>query len=333
VFDETDYYGAKVKDLDTGLLAGQSILVTGAASGIGRACALGVVRYGGKLAATDINEKGLKTLEEAVGSEQCITIPADVGASGDSIVREAVARCGELTGAITSAGVHKTGYLGEISTEDYDRVVSANMRGTFLVCRELIDYWGTSCGRLVTVASRTGLYPQARSGAPYAAAKAGVVALSLAIAEELVGTGISINVVCPRARTPMNTAGIGSNGLQGQDELGPDRVVPGMLYLASLASGWCSGQVFAIDADRLQWLHGWTHGSGVRKGEPWTLHDMDAAFKRLVGALPPGTDDGFARYADSYGVAARGRSGWKSNVTDVSESQGQEAGRGAAPPR
>jgi 3-oxoacyl-[acyl-carrier protein] reductase len=222
-----------------GSLAGQVALVTGAARGIGRECALLLGCDGADVAAADVSSVGdtVAALDAASG-RRALGLQLDVTRAGE--VRDAVARTvrelGRLDILVTSAGiVHRDG-LHETSEEVWDRVVDVVLKGTFLAIQAAVPVMrARGYGKVVTIASISGIIGGAvsrgqapalrpadavtpgatgeearvtsrsegstpgRSGPAYAAAKGGVIALTRWVAKDVGPAGICVNAVAPGA--------------------------------------------------------------------------------------------------------------------------------------
>ena len=182
------------------LLEDQVIAVTGAGFGLGRAYAAAIVANGGRVGAIDIDRDKLDNLASEFG-DCCIPIPCDVTQDGDVAVRELIDRAGKIDGLINNAGVLRFETFVEHSRETFDLTVGVNLRGTFLTCQAAVKYWLDEgrTGQIVNISSRGGIFANSPRMAAYAASKAGVVGMTLNMAEELASTGITVNAICPRA--------------------------------------------------------------------------------------------------------------------------------------
>ena len=239
---------------------GVAALVTGAASGIGRATADALSREGARVACADISEEKLAEATEDIRKNggEAIAIPLDVADSASASA--AVERCAQEWGGLdllaNVAGVLKLEHADQLSDEDWNRVLGVNLSGTFFMSRAAIPHLLDGGGTIVNVASLAGLKGQAY-GSAYCASKAGVVALTRVMAVEYAKRGLRVNCVCPGGvETPLIA------GFAGPEGFDPDLIhrlslVPGLTaaeeiaeaiaYLASPAASSINGVALPID--------------------------------------------------------------------------------------
>jgi NAD(P)-dependent dehydrogenase (short-subunit alcohol dehydrogenase family) len=189
--------------------AGRSVLVTGAAEGIGRAIASRFAAAGDRVALLDIGGARIEQVAEGLRAQghDVFGQRVDVrdAASVQAAVDETVRRFGRLDVAVSNAGVYPNRPVVELEEEEWDRVLDTNLKGTFLVTRAAARQmlaqegpypWSGSRGKIVTMAS--GAARSARVGAShYCASKAGVVLFSQALALELAEHHINVNIIAP----------------------------------------------------------------------------------------------------------------------------------------
>jgi glucose 1-dehydrogenase len=183
------------------------VLVTGAASGIGRATCLRLARdaraRGGKasIAAVDVVASsaldGLVEEMQTLGA-QTLTLHGDMGTldAPARVVEEAAGRFGGLDGLVSNAGINRPGPLARYSVEDWDRVFAVNTRATFLLAQAAHAALSTSRGAIVAVGSMSGSHPHANLGA-YGPSKAAVIMLARVLAQEFGRDRIRVNTVSP----------------------------------------------------------------------------------------------------------------------------------------
>lgn len=259
----------------SGLLEGKIGLVTGGASGIGKATVLAMVREGAAVVIADLAQAAGQALVreiEAAGG-RALYVPVDVSRDVDvqAMVQLTVEHFGRLDCVLNNAGiaVHNAGGtpapIGETDEAIWNRVVAVNLTGVFLCLkRELAQMQGQGGGgSIVNLASIAGLIGLP-SSAPYVATKHGVIGLTRTAALDYADAGIRVNAVCPGyIRTPLN------NGLFGDEErpmtergaailarvpqrrLGEaEEIAEMVVWLLGDRASYATGGVFTVDGGR-----------------------------------------------------------------------------------
>jgi NAD(P)-dependent dehydrogenase (short-subunit alcohol dehydrogenase family) len=269
-------------------LRGKVAVVTGAAAGLGRAEALALAAAGADLVVNDIDPAGGAVVEEIerLGGK-AVFVAGDVGesATADTLVAAAVEQLGGLHVVVNNAGVLRDRMLFSMSDEEWDLVVRVHLRGHFLLSRRAAAHWraqskqagGPVHGRIVNTASEAFLLGP--PGQPnYAAAKAGIAALTVATARALQRYGVTANAICPRARTAMTEDVFGSAPQDAPDPLSVDHVTPLVAYLACPAAQAITGQVFVVHGGMVALLAPPTVERRFdAAGAHWTLTELAAA--------------------------------------------------------
>ncbi|OBI08302.1 short-chain dehydrogenase [Mycobacterium sp. E2462] len=182
-------------------LAGQRILVTGAASGIGQATALRLVDEGATVVASDVAADGLEQTRAraGVGSDRLTTLVMDIGAEDSVIagVRSAVETLGGLDSLVNAAGVLRAAHTHETSLELWNRIVGINLTGTFLVVREALPLLLANLRSAVVNFSSTSASFAHPYMAAYAASKGGIQAFTHSLALEYARAGLRAVCVAP----------------------------------------------------------------------------------------------------------------------------------------
>ena len=238
---------------------GQVVVVTGGASGIGRAIARRFAAAGASVVIADLDETGAKAVASEIGSA-ARSIPCDVTdeAQVDAAAALAIDEFGKLDVMVNNAGICVLGSLHLLSSDDFDRMIAVNLKGTLHGIKAAVPRM-TAGGAIITTSSTAGL-----NGAPliggYGATKAGIINLTKTAAAELRPAGIRVNCVCPAfTESPFSDALIaGFEAATGtsaqtyfaekQGRLGqPDDVAKVVLHLASDDAGWVTGVAYTVD--------------------------------------------------------------------------------------
>jgi len=191
-----------------GRFGGKRVLLTGAASGIGRATAVRLVAEGAAVVAVDVAEDGLAATAAACdGPGRITTALCDVSSESAVVgaVRAAVAALDGLDALVNVAGIHRTTPIETLTVEDLRQLFEVNCVGTALACREAVPHLPRG-GVIVNVASSSAAHGNPYMSA-YSASKGAVLAFSLSLAAELVGRGIRVVPVSPgTVATPLTAA-------------------------------------------------------------------------------------------------------------------------------
>jgi NAD(P)-dependent dehydrogenase (short-subunit alcohol dehydrogenase family) len=255
-------------------LDGRKILITGGASGIGRATAALFRREGAHvavldraaadIAVTDRTVDGIAVLDRAGEDSDCIFVPVDVAdpASVQQAVRAAAAALGGLDGVVNAAGIFSAAGLADTSAELFSRIVTVNLMGTFLVVQAAAPILLASGkpATIVNIGSGVGIMPTGPGSTAYVASKGGVIAMTKALAMELAPT-VRVNVVCPGAvETPMtqgflrDASGAVDPALASRYALRrpaiPEELAAAILFLTSDESSFVTGIALPVDGGR-----------------------------------------------------------------------------------
>lgn len=245
----------------TGALEGRAAVVTGAGSGIGRAIAMRFAAEGADVVASDVDERTLAATAVDSGG-RVVAIPADVANPADvqALVDAAVSRFGHLTTMVNNAGISSAGSVTETSVEEFDRIISINLRGTFLGCKYAIPaLLAGGGGSVINIGSANSVVAE-RDLSAYTASKGGVLMLSRSVALDYAQQGIRCNCICPGwVDTPINDPHVQALGgldavlasltdVQPIGRIGrPDEVAAVAVFLASDESSLMTGSAVMVD--------------------------------------------------------------------------------------
>jgi 3-oxoacyl-[acyl-carrier protein] reductase len=244
-------------------LTGRVALVTGAGRGIGHAIATRLAAAGAMVAVNDRKlEKAQSVACELVAlGGQAIGVAADVTSAGDvaGMVEEIITAYGHLDILINNAGITSDQLLLRMSEEEWDRVLTVDLKSVFLCSRaSLKPMIKARWGRIINMSSVVGLMGNAGQ-TNYAAAKAGIIGFTRSLAKEVASRGITVNAIAPGFIETDMTARMSEKQRQeitGQIPLGclglPQDVADLAAFLASTEARYITGQVIAVDGG----LHG-----------------------------------------------------------------------------
>ncbi|MBW2420804.1 MAG: SDR family NAD(P)-dependent oxidoreductase [Deltaproteobacteria bacterium] len=251
------------------MLDGRVAIVTGAARGLGRVEALELARLGARVVVNDLgttadgakDEEPARAVVEEIKSLGGEAVPhfGDVADwnYAQSLIQAAVDEFGDLNILVNNAGFLRDKMIFNMTEEEWDSIIRVHLKGHFSTMRFASSYWRDKSkaagapvyGRLVSTSSESFIFGNA--GQPnYAAAKAGIVALTMSAAQALFRYGVTANVIMPRARTRLNDTGtfaaMFAKPAEGFDTFAAENVSPLVGYLASPQAERISGQVFVV---------------------------------------------------------------------------------------
>lgn len=235
----------------SGRLTGRRILVTGAASGIGRKIAEVFAAEGAALALLDRQEAALAGAAAETGGVPIICDVSDE-ASVNAAVAEAGRVLGGLDGVVNCAGISRPGLIADVSMDAWREVIGINLIGPHMVMKAALPFvravpWAT----IVNVASGQGLQPAGPANHAYAASKGGLINLTRSLAKEL-APAIRVNSVCPgMVETPLTEGRSGDGSQYALKRNGTAlEVAQAVLFMSSPESAFVTGTALAVDGGR-----------------------------------------------------------------------------------
>ena len=293
-------------------LTGRVAIVTGAANGLGLAEARGLAQAGARLVLNDLADGELRAVADEIRAAggAAVACPGDIGEwqTGQDLVAAALGTYGQLDILVNNAGLVRDRMVFSMSAEEWDQVIRVHLRGHFVTTRFATAHWraaskdagGPVYARIINTSSEAFLLGS--PGQPnYAAAKAGITALTVSTARGCARYGVRANAICPRGRTAMTADLMGSAPAGEVDPMAPEHVAPLVTYLASPAAAGINGEVFVVHGGvaavmappRIRaTFQAAEHGSADGM---WTLDAVHAALGPAFGASPEdGPAPGFA---------------------------------------
>nr|WP_228561682.1 SDR family oxidoreductase [Catenulispora rubra] len=292
----------------SGICEGRVAVVTGAGRGLGRAHALEFARQGARVVVNDLGvsadgRDGSDAPAQEVVAEivkaggQAVADHHDIATwdGAAALVRTALDAFGQLDVLVNNAGFLRDRMLVNLSEQDWDDVVRVHLKGHFLTLRHAGAHWrdqykmgNLNDARVINTSSGAGLLGSVGQG-NYAAAKAGIAALTIQAAAELGRYGVTVNAIAPAARTRMTEGPFSSMMAApetGFDAMAPENVSPLVVWLGSDRSRAVSGRVFEVEGGKIGVADGWQHGPTADKGARWDPAELDAVVAGLIERAP-----------------------------------------------
>lgn len=288
-----------------GIADGRVVVITGAARGLGRAHALEFAAEGARVL---VNDLGVERDGSGGASEPAQEVVAEIRAMGgeaeanaadvadwdqaEAMIAQAIETWGRLDTLVCNAGFLRDRMLANMSEPEWDAIMRVHLKGHFAPARHAVAHWRDRSkageevrGRLINTSSGAGLLGSIGQG-NYAAAKAGVAALTVQQAAEWGRYGVAVNAIAPDARTRM-TAGImyEEEAPEGWDEKDPANASPLVVWLGSDACD-VTGRVFEIAGGALNVCDGWQHGHVVDMGRKFAAAEVGDAVHASIAASP-----------------------------------------------
>ena len=243
-------------------LEGRVALVTGASQGIGHACALTLARHGASIAVAARNQQKLEELAAAITAAggKAAAFPVDVSDEDQikSAIKSAIAHFGKIDILVNNAGITRDQLVMRMKRTDWDAVLSTNLTSAYLCIQNVIpSMLKQRWGRIINITSIFGQMGQAGQ-ANYAASKAGLIGLTMAIAREVASRNITSNAIAPGFIETSMTAALSEEFKQSavkQVPLGrvgtPEDIASAVAFLASDEASYITGHVLNVNGGML----------------------------------------------------------------------------------
>lgn len=244
-------------------MSDRTVLITGAAGGLGRAFALGFARRGDNVVAADLNLEGAEETARLLAEEGVEALAVKVDVTDPASTEELAARAAEFGGGridvvVNNAAIYATvtrSPLEEIDPAEWDLVMGVNLKGPWMVTRAVSPHLPAG-GRIINLSSATVMSGSAQ-WAHYVASKGGVIALTRVMAKELGARDITVNAVAPGFTLTEASLGLMDDAATYGVDRGsirrpsqPEDIVGAALFLASPDAGYITGQTLVVDGGR-----------------------------------------------------------------------------------
>lgn len=287
-----------------GICDNRTVIITGAARGLGRAYALAFAAEGANVVVNDI---GTSLGGEGRDTSAADEVVAEILGSGgkaianyedvtdwdaaDRIVAAAIEAFGDLHVVVNNAGIVRDRMFVSATLEEWDATMHVHLRGHFCISRHAVNYWRAKQkeghdpdARIINTTSGAGLQGSIAQAA-YSTAKGGIASLTLVQAAELGRYGITANALAPSARTRMTEQAFADKmATEGQDfdVMEPANIAPAVVWLGSAESRDVTGCVFELEGGKIMIEDGWREGPSVDKGGRWEPAQVGAAVENLL---------------------------------------------------
>ena len=287
------------------LLDGKTAIVTGAGRGLGRAHALALAAAGARVV---VNDLGSSLTGETEESSPAADVVAEIRAWGGEAVAdpENVADCegarrlvqraldtfGRLDILVNNAGILRDRMLVNMDEAEWDSVIAVHLKGHFAPARHAAAYWRDQAksgvemrGRVINTSSPSGVFGNVGQS-NYGAAKAGIAAFTVIVAQELGRYGVTVNCIAPNARTRMTESAFALPAdAEDFDPLAAENNSPLVVALCADEAQGITGQVFHVFGGAVNMLQPWSAGELFATDGRW---DPDALVEALLERLPDG---------------------------------------------
>ena len=286
-----------------GICDNRVVIITGAGGGLGAAHARVFAAEGASVIVNDINKAAAQAVVDEIVARggKAVVNTSDITnyADSENAVKQAIETFGDLHVVVNNAGINRDRMFASMTEAEWDAIMAVHLKGHFCISSHAVHYWRDQAkagkkidARIINTTSGAGL--QGSIGqSNYAAAKAGIAALTLNQAAELARYGITANAIAPSARTGMTTAVEAmAERMKKPDDgsfdfFAPENVSSLVVWLGSTQSAHVTGKVFESEGGRICICDGWRTTDGVDKGARWEPAEVGEAMKQLLAKEVP----------------------------------------------
>ncbi|EQB13565.1 short-chain dehydrogenase [Novosphingobium lindaniclasticum LE124] len=292
-----------------GICDNRTVIITGAARGLGRAYALAFAAEGANVVVNDI---GTSLGGDGRDTSAADGVVEEIRAAGGKavanyeditdwdaaqrIVGAALDAFGDLNVVVNNAGIVRDRMFVSATLEEWDATMHVHLRGHFCLSRHAVDYWRGQQkagkpvdARIINTSSGAGLQGSIAQAA-YSTAKGGIAALTLVQAAELGRYGITANALAPSARTRMTEQAFADKMATQEaafDVMDPANVASTVVWLGSGESAHVTGCVFELEGGKIMLEQGWREGPFVDQAARWQPAEVGAQVERLLAERAP----------------------------------------------
>jgi NAD(P)-dependent dehydrogenase (short-subunit alcohol dehydrogenase family) len=307
-----------------GHLDGKVAIVTGAGRGIGREEALALAAEGAQVVVNDMggdwNGAGADQRPAAEVCEEILALGGQAAPNFDNVatedgaqrlVAQAIDTFGRLDVLVNNAGILRDSMVFSSEPREWASVIDVHILGHYLPTRAATAYWRqqskageTGHRSIINTTSESGLFGNVGQS-NYAAAKQGIIGLTLAVAKETVKYGVTVNAIAPRARTRLTTTTFEGSDRQGEfkpvegvfDAMDPSNIAPFVTFLATDAAADITGQAFIVYGGTVAHVRLPRVGAMITKAGQWTVDELVDERVGLFKDTEPGLLEGPRGYA------------------------------------
>ena len=292
-----------------GICDGRTVIITGAAGGLGKAYAVAFASEGANVVVNDIGtslggegrdtsaaDAVVEEIKAAGGNAVANYDDVTDWDAGKRIVDAAVEAFGDLHVVVNNAGIVRDRMFVSATLDEWDATMHVHLRGHFCIARHAVDYWRARSkegheidARIINTTSGAGLQGSIAQAA-YSTAKGGIASLTLVQAAELARYGITANALAPSARTRMTEQAFADKmATEGEafDVMDPANIAPTVVWLGSAQSKDVTGCIFELEGGKIMLEDGWREGPVVDAGGKWNPADVGEAVSGLMKERNP----------------------------------------------